>query len=89
MLPAPERRAIDASTLGFLQLASYNDRGNAERMLQKLQQAGVDKVEIVKVQIDGQTLWRVHVGPLRADEAERVAEHLDALGFGHPPFFKD
>ncbi len=89
VLPAPEHPAIDASTLGFLQLASYNDRGNAERMLQRLQQAGVDKTEIVTVQIDGQTLWRVHVGPLRADEAERVAEHLDALGFGHPPFFKD
>ena len=89
VLPAPERPTIDASTLGFLQLASYTDRGNAVRMLQKLQQAGVDKVEIVSVQIDGQTLWRVHVGPLRADEAERVAEHLDALGFGHPPFFKD
>ena len=89
VLPAPERPAIDASTLGFLQLASYTDRGNAVRMLQRLQQADVDKVEIVSVQIDGQTLWRVHVGPLRADEAERVAERLDAMGFGHPPFFKD
>jgi rare lipoprotein A len=88
-LPAPEHPTIDASTLGFLQVASYSDRGNAERMLQRMQQAGVEKAELVSVQIDGQTLWRVHVGPLRADEAERIAEHLDALGFGHPPFFKD
>jgi rare lipoprotein A len=86
---APERPPIDASTLGFLQVASYSDRGNAEHMLQRLQQAGVDRAELVSVQIDGQTLWRVHVGPLHADEAERVAQHLDALGFGHPPFFKD
>ena len=88
-LPSPERPAIDASTLGFLQVASYSDKGNAARMLQRMQQAGVEKAELVSVQIDGQTLWRVHIGPLRADEAERVAEHLDALGFGHPPFFKD
>ena len=58
-------------------------------MLQRLQQAGVDKAELVSVQVAGQILWRVHVGPLRADEAETTAEHLDALGFGHPPFFKD
>jgi rare lipoprotein A len=88
-LPALEHPEIDASTLGFLQVASYSDRGNAERMLQRMQHAGVEKAELVSVQIDGQTLWRVHVGPLRADEAERIAEHLDELGFGHPPFFKD
>lgn len=87
--PLPERPLIEPSTRGFLQLASYSDRANAERMLQRVQQAGVDKVELVSVQIDGQILWRVHVGPLRADEAERVAEHLDTLGFGNPPFFKD
>ena len=86
---SPERPTIAPSTRGFLQVASYSDRANAERMLQRMQQAGIDKVELVSVQIDGQTLWRVHVGPLRADEAERIAERLDALGFGHPPFFKD
>jgi rare lipoprotein A len=86
---SPERPTIAPSTRGFLQVASYSDRANAERMLQRMQQSGIDKVELVSVQIDGQTLWRVHVGPLRADEAERIAERLDALGFGHPPFFKD
>ncbi len=87
--PRPVRSSIEPSTRGFLQLASYTERGNAERMLQRLQQAGVDKAELVSVQVAGQILWRVHVGPLRADEAETTAEHLDALGFGHPPFFKD
>lgn len=83
------RPAIEPATLGFLQVASYSDRGNADRMVERLQQAGIAKVELISVQIDGQTLWRVHVGPLRADDAERVADRLDALGFGHPPFFKD
>ena len=87
--PRPGYLSIEPSTRGSLQLASYTDRGNAERMLQRLQQAGVDKAELVSVQVAGQILWRVHVGPLRADEAETTAEHLDALGFGHPPFFKD
>jgi rare lipoprotein A len=80
---------IEPSTRGFLQVASYGDRTNAERMLQRLQQAGVERAELHSVQVNGQTLWRVHIGPFSADEAARVAERLDALGFGNPPFFKD
>ena len=84
----PEPAAIDPDTVGFLQIGSYNDAGNANRMLTRLIQAGVEHAEVVVVQVNGQNLWRVHVGPYSADEAEHVAERLDALGFGHPPFFK-
>ncbi|HEY2345383.1 MAG TPA: septal ring lytic transglycosylase RlpA family protein [Xanthomonadaceae bacterium] len=89
--PVPQigHPAIDPSTRGFLQLASYGDRGNAERMLQRLQQAGIEHAELVSVQVADQTLWRVHVGPMRADQAEDVAARLESLGFGHPPFFKE
>jgi cell division protein FtsN len=80
---------IDASAQGFLQLASYGDRSNAEHMLQRLQQAGVEHAELVSVQVADKTMWRVHIGPMSKDEAERVAQHLDALGFGNPPFFKE
>ncbi|MEO7478542.1 MAG: septal ring lytic transglycosylase RlpA family protein [Lysobacteraceae bacterium] len=80
---------IAPTTRGFLQLASYTDRGNAERMLKRLLDASIKNAELVSVQVGGQTLWRVHVGPFSADEAERVAEQLDTLGFGHPPFFKN
>ncbi len=86
LTPAPT--AIDPETVGFLQIGSYNDAGNANRMLARLIQAGVEHAEVVVVQVNGQNLWRVHVGPFSADEAEHVAEKLDALGFGHPPFFK-
>ena len=81
--------AIAPTTRGFLQVASYGDRGNAERMLQRLLDASIRNAELVSVQVGGQTLWRVHVGPFTADEAERVAGQLDALGFGRPPFFKN
>ena len=80
---------IAPTTRGFLQLASYTDRGNAERLLKRLLDAGIKNAELVSVQVGGQTLWRVHVGPFSADEAERVAKQLDALGFGYPPFFKN
>jgi rare lipoprotein A len=83
------RPGVDPSTMGFLQLASYGDRGNAERMLQKLQQAGIEHAELISVQVADQTWWRVHIGPIRADESERLAAHLDELGFGTPPFFKE
>jgi len=80
---------IEPSTIGFLQVASYSDRGNAEHMLQRLQQAGVEHAELIPVQVADQTMWRVHIGPLRADDADSVARQLDALGFGIPPFFKE
>ncbi len=85
----PGRAPIEPSTLGFLQVASYSDRANAERMLQRLQKAGVEHAELVPVQVADQALWRVHIGPMRADDAEVVASHMDALGFGRPPFFKE
>ena len=87
-LPQPEHPPIAADTVGFLQIGSYTDAGNADRMLARLMQAGVEHAEVVVVQVNGQGLWRVHVGPFSAEQAERVAEQLDALGFGHPPFFK-
>jgi rare lipoprotein A len=87
--PATGHPLIAPSTRGFLQVASYGDRANAERMLQRLQQAGIEHAELVSVQVNDQILWRVHIGPYTADEAAHVAEHLDALGFGNPPFFKD
>ena len=58
-------------------------------MLQRLQQAGIGHAELVPVQVAEQTMWRVHIGPMRADEAAGVAARLQALGFGAPPFFKD
>jgi rare lipoprotein A len=87
--PLAAHPRIDPSTRGFLQVASYGDRANAEHMLQRLQQAGVEHAELLSVQVNGLTLWRVHIGPYSADEAAHVAERLDALGFGNPPFFKD
>ena len=85
----PGHPVLDPATPGFLQIASYGDRSNAKHMLQRLQQAGVEHAELVSVQVANQTLWRVHIGPMREDEAERIAAHLDALGFGTPPFFKE
>ena len=58
-------------------------------MLQRLQQAGIEHAELVSVQVANQTLGRVHVGPMREDEAEDLAGRLESLGFGHPPFFKE
>jgi rare lipoprotein A len=87
--PLAGHPTIESSTRGFLQVASYGDRANAEHMLQRLQQAGVEHAQLVSVQVNGQTLWRVHIGPFSASEAAHVAEHLDALGFGNPPFFRD
>ncbi|MBS0455716.1 MAG: septal ring lytic transglycosylase RlpA family protein [Proteobacteria bacterium] len=86
--PQVGRPAIDPSTVGFLQVASYGDRDNAEHMRERLQRAGIGPVELVAVQVADRQMWRVHVGPLRADAADALSERMQALGFGEPPFFK-
>lgn len=76
----------DAST-GFLRIASFGERGNAERLLARLRDAGIDGAALREVEIDGRALWRVTIGPLAAAAAPRVADRIEALGLGHPAFF--
>lgn len=86
--PSIAASGLDPATIGFLQVGSYGDRDNAQRMSQRLQQAGIGPVQLVAVQVGMQTLWRVHVGPLRADEAAAIAARMQAQGMSAPPFFR-
>ncbi len=81
------RGATDPSALGYLQVGSFGDRDNAQRLLQRLQQAGIAQVELVPVQVADQQMWRIHVGPMRADQAASVAARVRELGLGNPSFF--
>ncbi|MBS0212929.1 MAG: septal ring lytic transglycosylase RlpA family protein [Proteobacteria bacterium] len=89
-LVAPTRTAAatDPSTMGFLQVGSFGDQANAQKMMDRLHAAGIAPLELVPVQVAGQQMWRVHVGPMRADEASAMAARMALLGLGTPPFFK-
>lgn len=74
--------------MGFLQVGSFGDQANAQKMMDRLHAAGIAPLELVPVQVAGQQMWRVHVGPMRADEASAMAARMALLGLGTPPFFK-
>jgi len=85
---APE--PIDSSAnqeSGYLQIASFGEHDNAERLLARLRAAGIAGAALREVEVDGRALWRVTIVPLQAAAAAGVAQQVEALGLGHPAFF--
>jgi rare lipoprotein A len=69
----------------FLQVASFSQHDNAQRMQQQLISAGVRNVDLQRADVDGQTLWRVRVGPYgRSSNLERARQKIRSLGLGEP-----
>ena len=83
---APIASSADAQS-GYLQIASFGEHDNAERLLVRLRAAGIAGAALREVEVDGRALWRVTVGPLQAAAAAGIADQVEALGLGHPAFF--
>ncbi|HEY5850610.1 MAG TPA: septal ring lytic transglycosylase RlpA family protein [Lysobacter sp.] len=86
--PAPPR-AIAAADGVVLQVASFTARANADRALTTLRQAGIDTAQISDASANGQTIWRLRVGPLQAAQAPELAARIAGLGFGQPQRVRD
>jgi peptidoglycan lytic transglycosylase len=69
----------------YLQIGAFSDRANAERAAAKVKATHLGDVHVVEAQVDGKTVHRVRLGPLKdADEADRITPKLRALGLGMP-----
>jgi len=69
----------------YLQVGAFADAGNAEHAAAKVRAARVGEVHVVAASVDGKTVHRVRLGPLRdADEADRLTPKLRELGLGEP-----
>ncbi len=67
----------------YLQVGAYADVANARRAANRLQAADLGRVVIVSARVDGKTLHRVRLGPLRdAAQADRLSARVRALGLG-------
>ena len=81
--PLPASSAHDAHL--YVQVGSYGDAGNAQRVVNTLNKARLGEVQANDATVNGRRLTRVRVGPLKdADEAERVVEQIQRLGLGKP-----
>jgi rare lipoprotein A len=69
----------------YLQVGAFADVANAERAASQVRAAKLGDVRIVESTVNGKSLRRVRLGPLRdADEADRIAPKLRSLGLGEP-----
>lgn len=69
----------------YLQVGAFSDLANAERVAQRLRQARLGTVRVVKVTLGGRALRRVQVGPLAdVDEADRITDRIEAMGLPRP-----
>jgi rare lipoprotein A len=80
---------LEASGDVTLQVGSFAERDNARRLAQRLQDAGVDEVDVDHVERDGRDLWRVRVGPVPADDLATLRERLRALELPEPRVVRD
>jgi len=69
----------------YLQVGAFADRSNAERAAARVRAARLGDVRVVAAQVDGRTVRRVRLGPLKdVDEADRLTPKVRALGLGEP-----
>ncbi|MDR0184125.1 septal ring lytic transglycosylase RlpA family protein [Lysobacter sp. UC] len=73
----------------MFQVASFTARDNANRALTRLRAAGIDAAQISDASANGQTVWRLRVGPLQATQASELAQRIAGLGFGQPQRVRD
>ncbi len=69
----------------FLQLGAFADRGNAQRVVEKIERAGLGTVTIVTTRINEREIHRVRLGPLPTVEAaDALVARIERLGLGTP-----
>jgi len=77
--------ASESSAQTWLQVGSFGNKDNAERLADRLESADLDDVDIQRARVGGGKVWRVRIGPLAGREAaDRIAARVRALGLGQP-----
>lgn len=69
----------------YLQVGAFSDAANAERVAAQLRQADFAPVQVEQVQINGRTMRRVRLGPLKdVDTADDVTRRIENMGLPRP-----
>lgn len=83
--PAPHSPPVadGASPRIYLQVGAFGEAANAERAAKTVAKAGLGDVRVVEAEVNGRSVRRVRIGPLRdADEADRLTDEIRRLGLG-------
>jgi len=69
----------------YLQVGAFTDASNAERLARRLRAAKLGDVQVIEVRSSGRIIRRVRVGPVPdAEQADAIAQRIEALGLPHP-----
>jgi rare lipoprotein A len=66
------------------QVATFAERGNADRALASVNGAGIAGARLEDGVAAGRAVWRLRIGPVAPAGAEELAARLRGLGFGAP-----
>jgi peptidoglycan lytic transglycosylase len=88
-LPPPESdpseplaQPVPAPVALYIQVGAFADEGNAQRLIQRLQGAGIPQVFSLASANSGRMLRRVRIGPISTvEEFDRLAAQLATLGY--------
>ncbi|TDR48931.1 rare lipoprotein A [Tahibacter aquaticus] len=85
--PAPATALADANATQqpriYLQVGAFGEQNNADRAAQRVAAAGLGDVRVVEASVNGRSVRRVRLGPLRdVDEADRLTQEIRRLGLG-------
>ena len=81
---APKPAAPAAGRV-WLQVASFGEPANAQRLAERLESARVGGTSVQRAQVGARTVYRVRVGPFASLENSRPAsERLHGMGLGVP-----
>lgn len=72
-----------------VQVGSFGDKANAQRLADRLQRAGIDAVDVDQAQVAGQHVWRVRIGPVGAEKLSGLLERLRQLDLPNPRVFAE
>jgi len=64
----------------YVQVGSYSDKDNAQRVAERLRDAGIDDVDLDRAEVSGRPVWRVRIGPVRGEKIDRVFAELRRIG---------
>jgi rare lipoprotein A len=67
-----------------LQFGSFANKDNARRLQDRLQNANIENVELDKVEVQGQSIWRVQLRALKNEQLADIFEKIRQLGLAKP-----
>ncbi len=74
---------------GYVQVGSFAVKDNAKRVADRLQDAGIDDVDLDHAEVDGLDVWRVKVGPVRPEKFSSLIDKIRSLGFSGARVFSE